>query len=115
VCIYLIFYLICVFEGCNGPSDRRSKGGAKVLQRIGRSDPTALHHADENGWLPLHEAVRAGHVEAVQIILLNGGNINHLAGSGQSPLNIAVKYLGKEHEMIAFLRKNGGINVHPEN
>ena len=96
------------------PRTAAQKGDAKVLQRIGRSDPTALHHADENGWLPLHEAVRAGHVEAVQIILLNGGNINHLAGSGQSPLSIALEYLGKEHEITNFLRENGGINVHPE-
>jgi ankyrin repeat protein len=98
------------------PQMAAQKGDIQILKRIGRSDPTALHQADANGWLPLHEAVRAGHIEAVQMILLNGGDINHMTeGTGRSPLDIALEFLGKEHDMTTFLRKNGGVTAqHPE-
>jgi ankyrin repeat protein len=87
------------------------------LKRIVRFDPTALRQADEKGWLPLHVAVMQGYVEAAQVILSTGGDINQVAGTGVeagvSPLDIAHHFLGNDHEMTNFLRENGAIHVLP--
>jgi len=90
------------------------KGDIKVLKRVGKRNPRSLHFDDVNGWRPLHEAVRAGHVEAVKFILSEGADINQVTKTGVSPLNIALEYLGKHHKMTKFLAKNGGENIHPE-
>ena len=99
------------------PRIAAENGDLKTLKRIVRSDPTELHHADENGWRPLHVAVMQGHVEAVQVILSTGGDINQVAGTGAeadvSPLDIAHHFLGNDHEMTKFLRENGAIHVLP--
>ena len=61
----------------------------------------------------LHEAVRAGHIEALQMILLNGADINQLTvkKNGLTPLDIAIRYLGEDHAMTNFLRENGALKA----
>jgi prolyl 4-hydroxylase len=89
-------------------------GEIDILEIAGKSYPESLHEPDEHGWLPLHEAVRFGHVDAVQVILKYGGNINHETYAGMSPLNIALRFLGEDHEMTKFLEDNGAVDLYPE-
>jgi ankyrin repeat protein len=84
------------------------KGDVRLLRRLARiGPPKALHKPDKAGWHPLHEAVRAGHVESVQFLLLNGADVNHATRSGHTPLDIAKSEFGADHEMIKFLTKMG--------
>ena len=96
------------------PREAARRGDAEMLREWGESDPEALHEPDELGWHPLHEAVRAGHVEAVRVILGFGGNINLQTYTGVSPLNIALEHLGEDHEMTKFLEENGAVDLYPE-
>lgn len=96
------------------PRQAAIRGDIKALHRIGAADPQALHQPDENGWHPLHEAVRAGQVDAVQVLLLNGAQINHPTQTGVSPLNIALQYLGADHQMTKFLQGLGAVDFHRE-
>ena len=106
----LISFVQKVFD----PRIAAGTGDVKTLIRIARADSTALHHPDANGWKPLHEAARSGQVEALQIILLNGGDINHVTNTNLSPLDISHQYLGKQHKMTKFLLENGGVSAKPE-
>ena len=60
-----------------------SEGNLSKLQELAKVDPRLMHYADENGWTPLHEAVRSGHVDVVQFLIDAGAGINdHTAVRG---------------------------------
>jgi ankyrin repeat protein len=46
----------------------QSGNGAQLAKLI-RMDTQLVHLEDANGWTPLHEASRAGHVDAVRLLL----------------------------------------------
>lgn len=76
-----------------------------------------VHQADENGWMPLHEAARAGHLEVVQTLLEHGANIDARTGArqdGGSVLYWAKTFLGPEHAVVAYLENLGALDVEPE-
>jgi NAD(P)-dependent dehydrogenase (short-subunit alcohol dehydrogenase family) len=47
-------------------------GDMDALTAIGAKDIEMLNVHDNNGWTPLHEAARFGHLEAVQFLINNG-------------------------------------------
>mmetsp|Transcript_14955 Transcript_14955/g.16150 ORF Transcript_14955/g.16150 Transcript_14955/m.16150 type:complete len:113 (+) Transcript_14955:754-1092(+) len=61
--------------------------------------------ADENGWTPLHEAVRGSHLEVVEFLVDQGAGVNDVTGDGLSPLRIAINYLGSTHAITKMLRE----------
>lgn len=76
-----------------------------------------VHVADENGWMPLHEAARAGHLEVVQTLLEHGANVDARTGrqqDGGSVLYWAKQFLGSEHAVVTYLEKLGAIDIGPE-
>jgi ankyrin repeat protein len=95
------------------PRQSAMRGDVHNLKRAAKADPTSLHRPDKNGWHPLHEAVRVGEVEVVQVLLLYGADINHETYAGVSPLNIALEYLGADHAMTKWLQDNGAVNIGP--
>lgn len=70
-----------------------------------------IQEADDLGWSAIHEATRSGKVPAVQLILENGIDINKKTLTGVSPLNIAMEYLGRDHEMTKFLLEKGAVDI----
>ena len=84
------------------------------MKRLARTGSKNLHKPDNSGWHPLHEAVRAGHLEAVQFLLLDGADVNHATHSGHSPLSIAKYFHGADHEMTKFLKEIGGVELGPD-
>ena len=46
---------------------------------------------DEGGWVPLHGASGSGQKEIVELLLVNGANVNATAMSGKTALDYAVK------------------------
>lgn len=86
----------------------------QALLVLAEASPSALHQPDENGWLPLHEAVRSGHVDVAQLLIEKGGDINSVTYGDQSPLNIARAYHGEDHVMTQFLIELGAADLGPE-
>ena len=66
---------------------------------------------DKNGWQALHEAVRAGTFEIVQMLLDKGAEVNTRTGkteSGHTPLDLAKRFHGDTHEIAKLLQARGG-------
>lgn len=93
-----------------------ARGDIDSLKEIAVTDKRALHAKDGNGWQPLHEAARGGHIEAVKLLVNNGADINAVTnnGTGASPLNIAVHSHSGDHPVAVYLSGLGAKNVGPE-
>ena len=61
-----------------------------------------LHHKDHNGRTALHDAVRSGSLESVQILLDSSADPNVNDSKGRRPLHIASEI--KEEQMLRYLR-----------
>ncbi len=81
----------------------------KNLKQLIDKTPAMLNVEDINGWQPLHEAVRAGHVGVVEYLLENGANTNHQTsqGEGSTPLGLALEHLPAHHPIIELLERYG--------
>jgi len=81
----------------------------KRLKSLAKKNPYILHKEDFNGWQPLHEAVRAGHVGIVEFLLENDANINHRTnqGGGSTPLGLALEHLSPDHPVVELLERYG--------
>jgi prolyl 4-hydroxylase len=90
-------------------------GNGAQLTKLMRMDSKLAHLEDANGWTPLHEASRAGHVDAVQLLLSYGADPNHRTsgGRGGTALYYATKYQGRNHPVSAILFQAGGNLVGP--
>ena len=61
--------------------------------------------SSRDGSTPLHQAVRNGHTEIVELLIANGADVNSKDEDGQTPLDWAIQF--KESETIALIRKHG--------
>jgi hypothetical protein len=88
-------------------------GDVDALKRMAKKNKNALHLKDKNGWQPIHEAARGGHVEVIALLLEHDADINARTnmGRGSSPLNIAFSALGQNHPVTKFLIENGAKNI----
>lgn len=88
----------------------------EALEQLAAADKRALHARDRNGWQPLHEAVRAGHIDAVRLLIEHGADINAVThgGAGVSPYHIAVESHSPAHPVAKFLASMGAINIGPD-
>ena len=49
-----------------------SSGDLDALIALAKKNPESVKHRDNNGWTPLHEAVRGGHVDVAKFLLKSG-------------------------------------------
>eukprot|EP00579_Thalassiosira_antarctica_P025749 CAMPEP_0202017226 /NCGR_PEP_ID=MMETSP0905-20130828/36474_1 /ASSEMBLY_ACC=CAM_ASM_000554 /TAXON_ID=420261 /ORGANISM="Thalassiosira antarctica, Strain CCMP982" /LENGTH=476 /DNA_ID=CAMNT_0048577829 /DNA_START=70 /DNA_END=1500 /DNA_ORIENTATION=- len=64
-----------------------------------------LHVADSNGWTPLHEAVRAGHVDIVEYLVQEVGlDINEETNGGDSTISLALEHHGANHPVTVMVQ-----------
>eukprot|EP00934_Nitzschia_sp_Nitz4_P008613 Nitzschia sp. Nitz4//scaffold43_size134323//64785//66265//NITZ4_003300-RA/size134323-augustus-gene-0.235-mRNA-1//-1//CDS//3329551951//8603//frame0 len=91
-------------------------GDVESLSEIAKANKRALHVKDKNGWQPLHEAVRGGHVDAVKLLVDHGADVNSVTnfGEGVSPYNIALTFLSADHPVAMLLEELGADNVGPD-
>ena len=86
-------------------------GDIDLLAKVAHKDRKALTHADRNGWQPIHEAVRGGHLDIVQYLIEEHGvDMNARTGpggKGMSPLNLAMEHHDEDHPLVSFLRSIG--------
>lgn len=65
---------------------------------------------DKNGWQALHEAVRTGTIEIIQMLLDKGAEVNRRTGkteNGKTPLDLAKEFHGESHEITKLLQARG--------
>ena len=84
------------------------EGNTKTLLSVITQKEELVDAKDENGWTPLHEAARAGSVEAVRLLVDKGADVNAKTGYGQSALFLATQEYGEEHPIIDLLTELGG-------
>ncbi len=64
------------------------------------------HH----GYTPLHLASKNGHLDAMKVLLENGGDANARSYSGHTPLHLAARH-GHEDAFLMLLEYNADINA----
>ena len=81
-----------------------------------KTNKAAVNAKDENGWTPLHEGARAGHVDVVKYLIENGANINDKTGSGDggTALYWAKRRLEPQHPVIEYLENLGALEAGPD-
>ena len=87
------------------------------LRRVVELNKELVNIQDENGWTPLHEAVRAKDAEAVSFLLEKGADVNirtfHKSGLGHSALYLALRNLDKDDPITTLLIDYGAKNYEP--
>lgn len=83
------------------------KGDSGTLHIISKAKPESFSETDENGWTPLHEAIRAGDLYSVQIIVRTTNDKNVKTKHGFTPLRLAEDFLGVDHDVYKYLKKIG--------
>jgi ankyrin repeat protein len=68
-----------------------------------------LNLKDKQGWQPIHEAARAGHLNVVEFLVEKGVDIHSRTndGEGDTPLEIAVEKWGSDHPVSQYLSSLG--------
>ncbi|CAJ1959155.1 unnamed protein product [Cylindrotheca closterium] len=98
------------------PHNAAAGGNLDALKTLADVDRANLFKRDQNGWRPLHEAARSGHVEVVEYLLQEGAKVNERTnnGEGGTPLWWAEKKPEKNKEAIELLKKYGGLSLQPK-
>lgn len=75
----------------------------------GSNFTSLIRATDSNGWSALHEACRAGQVEAVKFFVERGGDVNArtTGGVGPTPLGIARRFWPEDHPVVTYLTSIG--------
>lgn len=91
--------------------DAAGDGDLEALIRIAQNDIHSLHAKDNNGWEPIHEAVRAGNEAVIEFLHAQGADLNALthssSGKGLSVLDIALDFWDHDSSFISWLRSLG--------
>eukprot|EP00521_Asterionellopsis_glacialis_P013568 CAMPEP_0195294354 /NCGR_PEP_ID=MMETSP0707-20130614/14738_1 /TAXON_ID=33640 /ORGANISM="Asterionellopsis glacialis, Strain CCMP134" /LENGTH=490 /DNA_ID=CAMNT_0040355299 /DNA_START=22 /DNA_END=1494 /DNA_ORIENTATION=+ len=93
------------------------QGDLQGLQKVlKKKDKRHAEVQDMNGWRPIHEAARGGHVDIVSYLFGLGVDINARTdeGDGGTALYYAQESLGKNHPVVKFLKAQGAEYVEPE-
>jgi prolyl 4-hydroxylase len=100
-------------------------GDIERLEALAKVNRKALHLKDENGWQPIHEAVRGLHKDAVKLLIKHGADKNARTGAdgrGGSALNLALAFHHaggggddtSDNSIVNYLLSIGASNIEPE-
>jgi prolyl 4-hydroxylase len=92
------------------------QGRANELIQLLDDQNHLVHAKDDNGWTPLHEGARAGHVDVVKYLVEKGANVNERSqnGKGGNALFYAYENHGKESAVYQFLETTGAVPIYPD-
>jgi hypothetical protein len=94
--------------------DAANDGDLDSLIEMAKEDMTALYLEDMNGWQPIHEAARSGHMEVVEFLTEQGADVNARTSTGHSVLQIVADFWGQDHPLYEFLEELGALETGPE-
>jgi ankyrin repeat protein len=96
--------------GCVGVIELLIRKGADINVRC--NDDLLIDHklSITRGLTPLHVAAARGDVQAVKLLLENGGDVNSRTGDGQTPLHLAA-YAGRIDVVELLLEKGADVNA----
>jgi len=102
--------------GSTAAHEAASTGDLDILMDLIEQFEDLIRAKDENGWEPLHEGIRSGHLDVVELLIQKGANINErtLDGEGDSPLRISLDVNGPDHPVTEYLLSLGAIDVGPD-
>jgi prolyl 4-hydroxylase len=104
-------------EGANEAHHHAHAGDVEKLKRTLDKNADFVNVRDKNGWTPLHEAVRNGDKDTVELLLDRGAEVNVRMGAGEkggSHLYLAKNLHGNDHPVVALLETRGAKEYHPE-
>ena len=92
------------------------RGDVERLAKIAAENDEFLVLQDRNGWQPIHEAARGGHMDAMDFLVAHGVDINARThhGKGSTPLNVAIHSLSEQHPVAQYLISMGALDIGPE-
>ena len=84
-------------------------GDIKSMEQYAKDHKDLLQQKDSNGWQPIHEAARAGHLDAVKLLVGHGADFNERTnfGEGSSVLELVLDNHGTEHPLFDYLEGIG--------
>lgn len=85
-------------------------GDVARIQALIVADPELVSRKDENGWPLLNEAVRAGHMDIVKLLLNHKAEVNVPDGGGRTPLHWAAR-IGRADLVLVLLANQADLNV----
>jgi prolyl 4-hydroxylase len=96
--------------------DAAKEGDVVVVQAHIQKKKEVVNERDENGWTPLHEGARGGHLEVVKLLVANGADLTARTGKdeGGTALWWAKQSNGEDSEVVKFLEEIGALDVGPE-
>lgn len=91
-------------------------GDVNSLKELAITNKEYLTAKDSNGWMPIHEASRGGHRDAVELLLSHGADVNAISnhGRGKTPLRLAKEIHGDDHPLVEYLLSLGAIDAGPD-
>lgn len=89
-------------------------GDVTGLSKLAEEDGDIIHRKDENGWRPLHEAVRMGHKHVIEFLVERGADVNERTHQGESPLHLGRQFLEPDHPVLIYLESLGAEDLEPE-
>lgn len=82
-----------------------SQGQIEEIRRILEKKPVLVNYKDQNGWQPVHEAVRAGHFETVKFLVSKGADLSAKVMGGDDALSLAKEHLPSSHKLMPYLEE----------
>jgi len=100
--------------GSTGAHLAAQDGDVEKLKDAVKKKKDSINAKDANGWQPLHEGARGGHLEVVKYLVENGADINSKTVGGGTALYYAKQKFDDEHPVIAFLEEIGALVDGPD-
>ncbi|KAL3762873.1 hypothetical protein ACHAWU_001020 [Discostella pseudostelligera] len=88
----------------------------ELLAQYISSSPEMIDASDRGGWRPIHEAVRAGNLIGIQLLINAGCELTSRTGrtaNGGTALWWAIQRFGEDHSIVQLLRSHGALEAGP--
>ena len=82
-------------------------GQFRKVQEYMQLRPDFANHQDENGWTPLHEAVRLGYMPVIRMLVIYGADKTVVTNGGETAFHLADAQHGRAHEVTKLVRPDG--------